>query len=117
MIHQEAANETIPIPETLHHHIVGREEESSIFYRASTNYDCRRWERPSASTCGSEFHRFDGCARLGDVYAKYGGVGNKRDIRPEVSSEMAAESDLIGPIDGVTTGLPKHRQQLIFIKI
>jgi len=117
MIHQEAANEIILISETLRHHIVGREEESRIFYCASTKRDCRCCERPSASTCASEFHRFDSYARLGDVYAKHSRVGDERDIPPKISSEAAAEPDFIGPVDGVTTGLPEFRQELIFIEI
>ena len=118
MIHQEAADEIILISETL---LPPHRRK-----RGGAAHFLLHQHKPQLLTLGADHRRplaaanstdLTALARLGDVYAKHSRIGDKRDIRPKMSSEVAAEPDFIGPIDGVTTGLPEHRQQLIFIKI
>jgi hypothetical protein len=70
-----------------------------------------------SSTCSNEFYRFDSGSRLGSFDTKHRCIGDERDIRSKIAnSEVAAEPDYIGLIDGITAPLPEHRQQLISIK-
>ena len=108
MVHQEAADKIVLIPEPRCHYIVGRKEEPCIFYAACTNHNCGRGERPPSSAYASELHRFDSRAGLGRSEKKYRCIGDERDIRSKItSSKIAAEPGPFMLVDGVTADIAR----------
>jgi hypothetical protein len=115
MVHQEAADKSFIVPEAVHHQVVGTQQEPCIFYAAGAkNYRCG-WEHPATPVYSSELHGLEGSTRLGSVYSDRSRIGNDSDIWLEFSFEPTREPDRI-VIDRVTTVLPKHWEQLAWIR-